>query len=246
MNDLVVRQKQEVWRPAFFYYLQDHYQESTEQSRAQTVLSLFERWSSLDDTSRQIYQQQSDAVTKITTAVRATFAYSCYCVLFKPYERLLHPGVLIDHLLIIDKKDSELLTIMKEQFTNLTMEEKVPYDAMMKEAKARLNQHKGETVSEKKQVKRTAKQFYCDMNMPELKRQHSDLSYSELSKRLQAEWKKLSIEEKEKWAKKESESGCDNGHEDPVKSMIMFLLEKRCHEMDSIPEASNFIHSTVD
>lgn len=235
-----MRQKQEVWRPAFFYYLQDNYQESTEQTRAQVVLSLYEAWISLDDASRQTYQQQSDAITKMTTAVRSTFAYSCYCVLFKPYERLLHPGMLIVYFLTIDKKDSELLSIMKEQFTNLTMEEMTPYDAMMKEAKARLNQHKGETVGEKKQVKRTAKQFYCDMNMPELKKLHSDLSYSELTKRLQAEWKKLSTEEKEMWAKKESESV--SSPEDPVKSMIMNLLVKRCHEMDSIPEASNFIH----
>ena len=90
-----MRQKQEVWRPAFFYYLQDHYQESTEQTRAQVVQSLYETWTSLDDASRRTYQQQSDAITKMTTAVRSTFAYSCYCVLFKPYERLLHPGMLI-------------------------------------------------------------------------------------------------------------------------------------------------------
>lgn len=92
LNSFIAVQRQEVWRPALYFYIQDHYTETPNQSRAETITSLYNQWKELSSEQKQPYLQQSNAVTKVNTEVRASFPFTCYCSLFKLYEQKKNPS----------------------------------------------------------------------------------------------------------------------------------------------------------
>ena len=125
------------------------------------------------------------------------------------------------HVPSIELNDTAILAILKEQFNSMSIDEKTPYAYIMEEAKMRLSQHadeipkpksepktKSKSKSEPEPVERTsskkrsARELFCDENMPALKRKHADLDHSKLLKLLQADWRKLSAEEKKSWTEK--------------------------------------------
>ena len=86
-------QRQEVWRPALFFYLQDQYKEEATKIRAETVTSLYNQWKELSLEQKQPYLDQSNAITKQISEIRASFPFSCYCALFKLFEQKKNPSL---------------------------------------------------------------------------------------------------------------------------------------------------------
>ena len=101
MRDGVVRhrekkQKNEVWRPAVFYFLRDCYDEEQEEMkdapRAEVVSALYGKWVEMDEEARRPYIEESACVVDVKKLHRYNFSYMCYAALWKPYEKALHPG----------------------------------------------------------------------------------------------------------------------------------------------------------
>lgn len=150
---------------------------------------------------------------------------------------------------IVDKTETAILALLKDQFNSLSLEEKTPYDYIMKEAKERLKQHQEAKPEDPKQSKkRCAREFYCDENLPELKKRHAGWSYSELVKKLQAEWKKLTPEEKEEWKEKAMIQPGQHENEDGDKSTltlpwlpdVMKLVRAQRHPTRLMTQLTNF------
>lgn len=89
------RSKKDVWRPPVFYFLRDRYEDENEQkeaSRATVVSGLYDQWLAMSEEMKRPYEEESSRVTDTKKAHRNDFAFSCYCALWKRYERMKRPG----------------------------------------------------------------------------------------------------------------------------------------------------------